>query len=249
MADDAKFSLSEEACPELESFFTDAIGEATQKVMTVFQDLYDINSNQPYKTVIKRAREFSNNYQNEFNSEVMSLFDSWCDEGESIHQFIIDIEAGEEQGDESLNAAYALEDAMRQSIIEAFAQEPVVFEENVSLDVEGGTAKLFEDIDQVLQTFDKEMEEAIDDIESSSNDKGEDNQIYVNIGGILSSILTAYKSFFEGFKEGMSENLSEHVSNSNETAMSNIETDKEQLKGNAENAGEMLKEISSLFQL
>ena len=79
MADDAKFSLSEEVCPELECFFTDAIGEATQKVMTVFQDLYDINSNQPYKTVIKRAREFSNNYQNEFNSEVMSLFDSWCD--------------------------------------------------------------------------------------------------------------------------------------------------------------------------
>ena len=205
MANDARFSLSEDVCPELESFFTEAINDAKDKVMTVFGDLNDINTNQPYQIVINRTREFSNNYQNEFKSKVMSLFDSWLEDGESIHRFIYDIQAGEEQDDESVKAAELLEYAMRQSIDDAFAQEPVVFEENVRVDVGEGTAKLFEDIDQILQNFDKEMAEAIDDVQSTSDDKGEDNQIYVNICGILSSILIAYQSFFEGFKEGMSE--------------------------------------------
>lgn len=251
MADDAKFSLSEEACPELESFFTDAINDATQKVLSVFQELSEINSNARYQIVMNQTREFADHYADEFTTEVFSLFDKWYDEGESIHQFILDMEAGQDQGDESVTVAYDLESNMRQSIADAFAQEPTLYEgsDRVDLSGYGGKEKLFTDIDELLQNFDKELEEAIDDVESTANDKGEDNQIYVNIGGILSSILTAYKSFFEGFKEGMSENLSEHVSDNNENAMSTVETDKEQLKGTAENAGEMLKGISSLFQL
>lgn len=251
MADDTKFSLSEEVCPELESFFTEAIGEATQKVLTVFQELSEINSNARYQIVINQTREFAGHYSDEFCSEVFSLFDKWYDEGESIHQFILDLEAGQDQGDESVTAAYDLETAMRQSISDAFAQTPDLYEgsDRVALSEYGGKEKLFTDIDELLQNFDKEIEEVIDDVDTTANDKGEDNQIYVNIGGILSSILSAYKSFFEGFKEGMSENLSEHISDSNENAMSTIETDKEQLKGIAENAGEMLKEVSSLFQL
>lgn len=251
MADDARFSLSEEAYPELESFFTDAISEAAQRVLNVFQELSEINSNARYQIVINQTREFAEHYSDQFSSEVFSLFDKWYDEGESVHQFILDMEAGQDQGDESVTSAYDLENAMRQSISDAFSQTPELYEgsDRVDLSGYGGKEKLFTDIDELLQNFDKEMEEAIDDIESTSNDKGEDNQIYVNIGGVLSSILTAYKSFFEGFKEGMSENLSEHVADSNENAMSTIETDKEQLKGIAENAGEMLKEISSLFQL
>lgn len=251
MADDVKFSLSEEACPELESFFTNAISEATQKVLNVFQELLEINSNARYQIVINQTREFADHYSDEFSSEVFALFDKWYDEGESVHQFILDMEAGREQGDESVTSAYNLENAMRQCISDAFSQTPELYEgsDRVDLSGYGGKEKLFIDIDELLENFDKEMEEVIDDIKLTSNDKGEDNQIYVNIGGILSSILTAYRSFFEGFKEGMSENLSEHVSNLNEKAMSAIETDKQQLEGSAENAGEMLKEISSLFQL
>lgn len=251
MVYDAKFSLSEEVCPELESFFSEAISNAAQKVLTVFQELSEINSNARYQIVIKQTQEFANHYAEEFNSEVFSLFDKWYDEGENIHKFILDMEAGQDNGDESVTAAYELENAMRQSISDAFAQTPDLYEgsDRVDLSGYGGKEKLFTDIDEVLQNFDKEMEEAIDNAETTSNNKGEDNQIYVNIGGLLSSILTAYKSFFEGFKEGMSENLSEHISDNNETAMSSVETDKEQMKGTAENAGEMLKDISSLFQL
>lgn len=251
MADDVRFSLSEEALPELESFFGEAIDEAAQKVLNVFQELSEINSSARYQIVINHTREFAEHYTDEFSTEIFSLYDQWCDEGESVHQFVLDMEAGQDDGDESVTAAYELEEAMKQSISDAFVQTPELYEgsDRVDLSGYGGKEKLFEDIDELLQNFDKEMEEAIEDIDAASNDKGEDNQIYVNIGGILSSILTAYKSFFEGFKEGMSDNLSEHVSDNNENAMNAVETDKEQLRGNAENAGEMLKEVSSLFQL
>ena len=39
MAEDVKFSLSEEQCSELESFFAEAISDVVQKVDSVFQDL------------------------------------------------------------------------------------------------------------------------------------------------------------------------------------------------------------------
>lgn len=251
MAEDAKFSLSEEALPELEAFFSEAINEATQSVLKVFQDLQEINQAARYQIVINKTAEFAGLYSSDFSAEVFSLFDQWCDEGESVHQFVLDLEAAQDDGDESVQAAYDLEGAMRQSIQDAFSQEPELYQGSDLVDLSGygGKEKLFNDIDEILQNFDKEMDDAIDNADSTSNDKGEDNQIYINIGGVLSSILSAYKSFFESFKEGMNENLSEHVSTNNDTAMSTIETDKEQLKGTAENAGEMLKEISSLFQL
>lgn len=251
MAEGAKFSLSEEACPELETYFTEAITDASQKVLTVFQELAEINSNARYQIVMNHTREFANHYADEFKMAVCAIFDQWYDEGESIHQFILDIEAGQDQGDESVTAAYELEEAMKTALSEALSEEPELYEgsDRVALSEYGGKEKLFADIEEILQTFDKEMEEAIDEADTTANDKGEDNQIYMNIGGILSSILSAYQSFFEGFKEGMSENLSEHISDNNESAMSAIETDKEQLKATAESAGEMLKEVSSLFQL
>lgn len=251
MAEDAKFSLSEEAIPELETFFSEAVNGAAQSVLKVFQELQEINSIARYQIVINKTSEFAEHYSCDFSTEVFSLFDKWSDEGESVHQFILDLEAGQDDGDESVQAAYDLENAMRQSIQEAFAQEPELYQGSDLVDLSGygGKEKLFTDINDILENFDKEMEEAIDNADSTSNDKGEDNQIYVNIGGILSSILSAYKSFFESFKEGMNENLSEHVSANNDSAMSTIESGKEQLKGTAENAGEILKEISSLFQL
>ncbi|MCI8659026.1 MAG: hypothetical protein HFG54_02090 [Lachnospiraceae bacterium] len=251
MANDAKFSLSEDALPELEAFFSEAVKEAAQSVLKVFQELQEINSAARYQIVINKTAEFAAHYSEEFSSEVYSLFDTWYEEGESVHQFIIDLEAAQDDGDESVQAAYNLESAMRQSLQDAFSQEPELYQGSDLVDLTGygGKEKLFTDIDEILQNFDKEMDEAIDNADSTSNDKGEDNQIYINIGGVLSSILSAYKSFFESFKEGMNENLSEYVSTNNESAMGTVESDKEHLKGTAENAGNMLKEISSLFQL
>lgn len=251
MAADAKFSLSDEARAELELYFSDAISEATQSVLKVFQDLYAINSAARYQIVINQTAEFAAHYSQNFSSGVYALFDSWYEEDESVHRFVIDLEAAQDDGDESLQAAYSLENAMRQSLQAAFSQEPELYQGSDLVDLTGygGKEKLFADIDEILQNFDKDMDEAIEDADSTANDKGEDNQIYINIGGVLSSILSAYKSFFESFKDGMNDNLSEHISTNNESAMSAIESDKDQLKGAAENAGEMLKEVSSLFQL
>ena len=251
MAEDAKFSLSEDAIPELESFFSDAIDNARQSVLKVFQELQEINSAARYQIVISKTAEFAEHYAGDFSSEIYSLFDRWYDEGESIHQFIIDMEAAQDDGDESVQAAYKLEEAMRQSLQEALSQEPELYQGSDLVDLTGygGKEKLFADIDEILQNFDEEMEEAIDDADSTSNDRGEENQIYVNIGVVLSSILSAYKSFFGSFQNGINDHLSEHVSDQNKNAMDTVQENKEHLKSDAENAGEILKEISSLFQL
>ena len=251
MAEDAKFSLSEDAFPELSGFFSEAINDAAQSVLKVFRDLQDINQAARYQLVINKTAEFADYYLDDFRREVFSLFDEWYEEDESVHRFIMDLEAAREEGDESLQAAYDLEEEMKQSIQDAFSQEPELYQGSDLVDLTGygGKEKLFNDIDEILQNFDTEMEEAIENVDSTSNEKGVDNQIYLNIGGVLSGILLAYKSFFESFKEGMNENLSEYVSTKNDSAMSTVEADKEQLKGTAENAGEVLKGISSLFQL
>lgn len=251
MAEDAKFSLSDEVRPELESFFCEAINDATQSVLKVFQELLEINLKARYQIVINKTSEFADNYSQNFSLEVNSLFNQWYEEGESIHKFVLDLEAAQEDGDESVQAAYNLEEAMRQGLQEAFSQQPELYQGSDLVDLSGygGKEKLFADIDEILQIFDKDMEKAIEEADNTSNDKGDDNQIYINIGGILSSILSAYKSFFGSFKEGMNENLSEYVSTNNDSAMNTIEANRAQLKGSAENAGEILKDISSLFQL
>ena len=250
MAYDPKFSLSEEAFPELENFFGEAVEEAVKKTLNVFQELAEINSQARYQIVIKQTREFAEHYMNEFQTEVLALFDSWRDEGESIHAFIMHTEAGEDDDDESVRAADDLEENMRNLLVEALGQQPELYEgsDRVALTEYGGAEKLFADIQTELNTFSSEMEDLIGDVESTAENEGEDNQIYMNIGGVLSSVLTAYKTFFDSFEEGISSNLSEHVSDTNADAMSSVEADKEQLKGGAEQVGEMLKEVASLFQ-
>lgn len=247
MAGNFKFSLNENACVDLEGFFSESINEATENVLKVFENLYDINSKTAYRIVMEKTIEFAENYSGDLQDKVRDIFNEWRDEGESIVKFAKDMSAAEDDEDESVEAAQKLEEALFDCICDAFRREPLYFAESTLVDLSEGKEKLFAEINDILNVFNGEMEDLIDKVDSASNDRGEENQLYVNIGGLLSSVLTAYKSFFEGFNEGMSTNLSEEVSDSNVSVMDTVESDTEKMKVTAENVGEYLKEVSSLF--
>lgn len=251
MGRNAIFSISEEACMELENFFGYMVDEAIEEILRVFSELMEINAVAKYKVVIQHTKEFAEYYGEDFSNEVKRLYEEWCEEGESIHQFMLDLEAGEDDDDDSVAAARELEENMSDRLIEALSREPELYEGDTrnSLSEYGGGEKLFEDIADVLKRFEYRMEDMMDDVKRTSESYGEDNQLYENIGGILLAILEACQTLFEQFREGMSEQLSEHVSDQDEAAMSKVEEDKETFSGKAEEIGESLKEIASLFQL
>ena len=250
MGRNAMFSISEEACAELESFFGDTVDEAAEEILSVFSELMGMNAEAKYKLVIQHTKEFAEYYGEDFSNEVKRLYEEWCEEGESIHQFMLDLEAGEDDDDDSVAAARELEENMRERLEDALSKEPELYEGDTtnSLSEYGGSEKLFEDIADVLKRFEDRMEDMMDDVKQTAESNGEDNQLYENIGGILSAILEACRSFFGQFREGISGQLSEHVSDQDEVAMSKVEEDKETFSGKAEEIGESLKDLASLFQ-
>lgn len=242
-----KFSFDESARSEIKSMFEEALNSASDETRNLFDELVAIYTREGYKRLYTMTQEIAEYYIGDFRNIVQGQFNDWIDSDTSLTSFAQELEASEDSSDDAHVAAQYLESDLQDSVDAMFSYQPDV----PIVPFDGGAktkddTEIFEEINEAVQKFEDEIEDLISDYDSKADSNSEDNQLYENVSEILGAILESYKSLFDVFKEGVA-NLASHISDRGSSAKEKSETDKEQMKSDAESAGEALRDVSGLF--
>lgn len=241
-----KFNFDESARSEIKSFFEEALVSAGTETGNLFNELVSIYTREQYKPLYKMTNEIAEYYMNDFHNIVQGQFDNWLDSETSIKAFAQELEASDDSSDDSYVAAQYLENDLQNVLDELFSNQPDIPSVSTEAHLSKDDNEIFEEVDELIQKFEDAIEDLISDYDSKADSNSEDNQLYSNVSEILGAIFNSYKSLFDVFKEGVA-NLAEHISKRGSSAESKSETDKEQMKSDAEAAGEALRDVSVLF--
>lgn len=241
-----RFSLNESARRDVETFFEENVQAAAKRTAELFEGLVEIYTREQYKPLWKMTNSIGQFYSEEFSEDLFSRFLRWTNSDTSLCAFAQKVEASDDQDDDSLAAAQMLEAAMEDVLKSTMRQEielPVVsMEVQLTKDIN----EIFEEIQDLVTSFERDMEALISTSDSEAENKSEENQIFANISEILGAILQAFHSLFGVFKEGV-EILGAHIGEKGNSAAEMAEADKEQLRGEAESAGDALRDVAGLF--
>jgi hypothetical protein len=241
-----KFSFDESARSEIRSFFEEALGAAGDETSNLFGELVSIYKREQYKPLYNMTAEIAEYYIGDFKNTVQGQFDDWLDSETSIKAFAQELEASDDSSDDAYVAAKYLEDDLQNVLDELFSNQPDVPSVSTEAHLTKDDNEIFDEVDELIQKFEDEIENLISDYESEADSNSEDNQLYENVSEILGAILESFKSLFNVFREGVS-NLAGHISDRGSSAKEKSETDKVQMKYDAESAGEALRDVSGLF--
>ncbi|WP_461810950.1 hypothetical protein [Faecalimonas sp.] len=241
-----KFSFDESARSEIRGFFEEALGSAGTETMNLFNELVAIYTREQYKPLYTMTSEIAEYYTQDFHNVVQEQFENWVDSETSITAFADELEASDDSSDDAYVAAQYLQGDLQNALDELFSNQPDVPSVSTEAHLTKDDNEIFEEVDELLQKFEDALEGLISDYNSKADTNSEDNQLYSNVSEILEAILESYKSLFDVFKEGVS-NLASHISERGSSAESKSETDKDQMKTQAESVGEALRDVSGLF--
>lgn len=241
-----KFSFDENARSDIRSFFEEALGSAKDETGNLFSELVSIYTREQYKPLYKMTAEIAEYYIGDFRNTVQGQFNDWLDSETSIKAFAQELEASDDSSDDAYVAAQCLEGDLQNVLDELFSNQPDVPSVSTEAHLSKDDNEIFDEVDELIQKFEDAIEDLISDYDSKADSNSEDNQLYENVSEILGAILESYKSLFDVFKEGVA-NLASHISDRGSSAKEKSETDKDQMKSDAESAGEALRDVSGLF--
>lgn len=241
-----KFSFDESARSEIRAFFEEALSSAGNETINLFNELVSIYSREQYKPLYKMTNEIAEYYIGDFHNTVQGQFDNWLDSETSLKAFAQELEASDDSSDDAYVAAQYLEGDLQNVLDELFANQPDVPSVSTEAHLSKDDNEIFEEVDELIQKFEDTIEGMISDYDSKADSNSEDNQLYSNVSEILGAVLQSFKSLFDVFKEGVA-NLAGHISERGSSAESKSDTDKDQMKSEAETTGDALRDVSELF--
>lgn len=241
-----RFSFDESARSEIRGFFEEALVSVGTETENLFNELVSIYTREQYQPLYNMTKSIADYYTGEFRNDIQRRFNEWLDSETSIKAFAQELRASDDTSDDAYIAAQHLETDLLNVVDELFSKPldipSVSTEAHLTKDVED----IFDEIDELVGKFTDEAENLVSDYDSRVDAKIDENQLYVNVSEILGAVLQAFKSLFDVFREGVA-NLLIHISDRGASAESKSEADKQQMRSQAETAGEALKDISGLF--
>lgn len=241
-----KFSLDESARSEIRGFFEEAVNQAGDETMKLFEELVTVYSREKYKPLVDSTAKMGTYYTEEFPAVIRRQFENWQDSDTSITAFADELEASDDSSDDAYVAAQTLEGELLNVLEEFFTRQPDLPSTSTESTLTKDLEEIYEELEEAVKKFVNGMEDLGSDYESKAESKAEDNRIYANVSEVLAAFFGSFRSLFDEFGKSL-EGFKEHIAERAGSAVQKSESDRATMKAEAENAGEALRDISGLF--